>query len=83
MADGSKSNGLAQRVAALKAEPLRHAGVIAERDALVAELGTKNAVLTERIMELERHIGLNGTNSGKPPLSDSLSKPKTEASGVR
>jgi transposase len=33
------------------------------------------AVLTARIAELERRLGLNSGNSGKPPSSDGLKKP--------
>src|SRR3982751_4952931 len=33
------------------------------------------AVLRERIAELERRLGLNSGNSGKPPSSDGLKKP--------
>ena len=33
------------------------------------------AVLTARIAELERRLGLNSANSGKPPSSDGLRKP--------
>ena len=39
--------------------------------ALVAE----NAALKARIAELERRLGLNSSNSGKPPSSDGLKKP--------
>ena len=33
------------------------------------------AALRQRIAELERQIGLNSGNSGKPPSSDGLKKP--------
>src|SRR3954454_20209981 len=33
------------------------------------------AVLRERIAELERQVGLNSGNSGRPPSSDGLKKP--------
>jgi transposase len=33
------------------------------------------ATLTARVAELERQLGLNSTNSGKPPSSDGLQKP--------
>jgi transposase len=36
------------------------------------------AVLLERVAELERRLGLNSSNSGKPPSSDGLHKPKRE-----
>ncbi len=45
--------------------------------ALVAELRAQNAVLVAqnaallvRVAELERQVGLNSANSGKPPSSD-------------
>lgn len=40
----------------------------ADKDALIV-------VLWERVDELERRLGLNSTNSGKPPASDGLKKP--------
>jgi len=40
----------------------------AEKDALIA-------ALLERVEELERRLGLNSSNSGKPPASDGLKKP--------
>ena len=39
-----------------------------EKDAIIV-------TLLERIEELERRLGLNSTNSGKPPASDGLKKP--------
>ncbi len=33
-----------------------------------------------RIAELERHLGLNSSNSGKPPSSDGLKKPPRTSS---
>jgi transposase len=43
--------------------------------ALIAALRAENAVLKARIAELERRLGLNSTNSSKPPSSDGLKKP--------
>ena len=46
--------------------------------ALRAENGllrAENAVLAGRLGELERRLGLNSSNSGKPPSSDGLNKP--------
>src|SRR5512136_2598567 len=43
--------------------------------ALIAALRAENAVLKERIAELERRLGLNSANSSKPPSSDGLKKP--------
>jgi len=44
--------------------------------------------LQARIAELERRLGLNSNNSGKPPFSDGLKKPRRikglrEASGKK
>src|SRR5271168_5325874 len=41
------------------------------KDQLIALLLAQEA----RIAELERRLGLNGSNSGKPPSSDGLKKP--------
>ena len=46
------------------------------------------AMLTARLAELERRLGLNSGNSGKPPSSDGLKKPprtqsQREASGKK
>jgi transposase len=43
--------------------------------ALVAAQTAEIAALRARIAELERRLGLNSTNSGKPPSSDGLKKP--------
>jgi transposase len=41
------------------------------KDALIALLLAREA----RIVELERRLGLNSSNSGKPPSSDGLKRP--------
>jgi transposase len=40
-----------------------------------AFLRAENAALLERLADLERRLGLNGSHSGKPPSSDGLKKP--------
>jgi transposase len=54
--------------------------------ALVAAQAVEIAGLKARVAELERRLGLNSSNSGKPPSSDGLTKPSRvtsmrEASG--
>ncbi len=43
--------------------------------ARIAALRAENESLKARIAELERQLGLNSSNSGKPPSSDGLKKP--------
>src|SRR3974377_799345 len=43
--------------------------------ALIGALRAENASLKARIAELERRLGLNSSNSGKPPSSDERGKP--------
>jgi len=43
--------------------------------AQIAALVAENTALRARIAELERRLGLNSSNSGKPPSSDGLKKP--------
>ncbi len=43
--------------------------------AQAARHAAEMAALTARIGELERRLGLNSRNSGKPPSSDGLRKP--------
>lgn len=52
------------------AEPSRE-----ELLALIAVQAAQIAALTARIAELERRLGLDSSNSGKPPSSDGLKKP--------
>ena len=53
-----------------QSEPTRE-----ELVALVEAQAAENAALKVRIAELERRLGLNSANSGKPPSSDGLKKP--------
>jgi transposase len=47
--------------------------------ALVATQAAEIAALKARLAELERRLGLNSSNSGKPPSSDALKKPPRAA----
>jgi transposase len=63
---------------------------IAHLEALIAALQAQNAELrammavqNARIAELERQLGLNSGNSGKPPSSDGLQKKPARVSSLR
>ena len=49
--------------------------VTAALQAEITLLRSQNTALMARIAELERRLGLNSSNSGKPPSSDGLKKP--------
>jgi len=55
--------------------PVGDAVSLAGYEAVIAELRAQNAALVVRVAELERQLGLNSGNSGKPPSSDGLKKP--------
>ena len=66
----------------------QNAALAGERATLAAENQTmrrENAALLARVAELERRLGLNSSNSSKPPSSDGLSKkpPRTRSLRVR
>jgi transposase len=48
--------------------------MIDERDKIIAEQAKVIEALTARIAQLEHQLGLNSSNSGKPPSSDGLAK---------
>jgi transposase len=48
--------------------------------ALIQAQAAEIAALKARLLELERRLGLNSSNSGKPPSSDGLKKPARVAS---
>lgn len=45
-----------------------------DKDILIQALMNENKLLKERLAELERRLGLNSSNSSKPPSSDGLGK---------
>jgi len=49
--------------------------VVEEQRAIIEAQCKEIAALTARVAELERRLGLNSSNSGKPPSSDGLNKP--------
>ena len=49
--------------------------IIAAQQAQIVVLKELVASLTRRVAELERQLGQNSSNSGKPPSSDGLKKP--------
>src|SRR5271157_2435174 len=51
------------------------AAVIAAQDGKIGAQDAEIAALKARVAELERRVGLNSTNSGKPPSTDGLKKP--------
>src|SRR4051794_2572743 len=55
--------------------PASSDAVIAALQAEIVQLRAENAALLGRLAELERRLGLNSCNSGKPPSSDGLKKP--------
>src|SRR6478609_4812904 len=54
--------------------------VIATLQAEIVQLRAENAALLGRLADLERRLGLNSRNSGKPPSSDGLKKPSRVSS---
>jgi len=48
----------------------------------ITDLQTEIVGLKARIAELERQLGLNSSNSGKPPSTDGLKKPPKTSSQV-
>src|SRR3954449_2636839 len=55
--------------------PASSDAVIVALQAEIVQLRAENAALLGRLADLERRLGLNSRNSGKPPSSDGLKKP--------
>jgi len=60
-----------------------HAAEVAGLLAIIAELRAQNAALVARVADLERQLGLNSGNSGKPPSSDGLKKKPARVVSLR
>ena len=65
-----------EAAAPMRSDPASPEAVIATQQALITELRA-------RIAELERQLGLNSGNSGKPPSSDGLKKKRARISSLR
>ena len=63
--------------------PLSPEAVIAALQEQNAALSALVAALQARVAELERQLGLNSGNSGKPPSSDGLKKKPARISSLR
>jgi transposase len=66
----------------LEATIAAQAALIAELRARCAELERANAALQARVVELERRLGQDSSNSSKPPSGDGLRKPARPARGA-
>ena len=55
----------------------------AEKDQRIQALEQENQALQERIVELERRLGLNSGNSSNPPSSDGLKKKQKRTQSLR
>jgi transposase len=60
-----------------------HAAEVSGLLAVIAELRAQNAALVARVADLERQLGLNSGNSGKPPSSDGLKKRPVRVGSLR
>ena len=58
----------------------QHQPGVGDQAAEILQLRAENATLKRRLAEVERRLGLNSSNSGKPPSSDGQRKPPAERS---
>ena len=70
-----RQTGGAERLAEAQAENARLRGANEQLRATVERQQAEMAGLQQRLEELERRVGLNSGNSGKPPSSDGPAKP--------
>ena len=73
--DFMDAGALAVRVAELTAALAERDSVIADFKVALSNRDADYAALLERVGDLERRLGLDSSNSGKPPSSDGLAKP--------
>ena len=73
--DFMDAGALAVRVAELTAALAERDSVIADFKLALSNRDADYAALLERVGDLERRLGLDSSNSGKPPSSDGLAKP--------
>ncbi len=64
-----------ERLAQLQAENAQLRAENAQLKAAIAQLQAELAALWEQVQELQRRLGLDSSNSGKPPSSDGPGKP--------
>ena len=64
-------------------EIARYEALVAELQSINAALIAQNAALLARVAELERQLGLNSGNSGKPPSGDGLKKKPSRIRSLR
>lgn len=73
-----ESGQTAECCAAAQADNAQLKAEVAQLQADNAQLQADNAGFRQRLEQLERQVGLNSSNSGKPPSSDGLGKPSAQ-----
>ena len=75
-----------EQASAVTGDPSPIAALQTHIEHLVAQnalLASERAALLARVAELERRLGLNSSNSSKPPSSDGLKKPPPRTRSLR